>query len=230
MSNKRYSYEEKKRSIQHILSGKECVTSEARRVGAGYDTVNTWLRKYRENGLNGLKISKNWKKYLKQDKTKAVEYALSGKYSKHEIVQIFKISSKSLLDKWISTYTKGKRLKSTSKGISQMKTNKSIFTTGEERLEIVQFTIAHKLDYQLAMEKYGVSYQQVYSWVKKYQKNGTEALRDGRGRKKDPKELTEEERLKQRIKELELRNEELEMEKAIAKKLQEIQERFNPSH
>ncbi|MCI3028419.1 helix-turn-helix domain containing protein [Desemzia sp. C1] len=41
-------------------------------------------------------------------------------------------------------------------------------TTFEERLEITQSTIARDNDYQGAIEKYGVSYQQIYSWVKKY--------------------------------------------------------------
>lgn len=46
-------------------------------------------------------------------------------------------------------------------------------TTFEERVEIVNFTIAHEKDYQAAMEKYGVSYQQVYSWVR--ERSGNEA-------------------------------------------------------
>ena len=38
-------------------------------------------------------------------------------------------------------------------------------TTVEECVEIVNFTIAHEKDYQAAVEKYGISYQPVYSWV-----------------------------------------------------------------
>ncbi|MEG0294141.1 helix-turn-helix domain-containing protein [Enterococcus sp.] len=57
-------------------------------------------------------------------------------------------------------------------------------TTLKERVEITQFTIAHGQDYQLAVEKYKVSYQQVYSWVKKYQESGEAGLEDRRGHKK----------------------------------------------
>ncbi len=32
-------------------------------------------------------------------------------------------------------------------------------TTFEERVEIINFTIAHDKDYQAAIEKYGISYQ-----------------------------------------------------------------------
>ncbi|WP_339314612.1 helix-turn-helix domain-containing protein [Paenibacillus sp. FSL R10-2734] len=74
------------------------------------------------------------------------------------------------------------------------------------------------MDYQKSIEKYSVSYQQVYLWVRKYKSNGEEALRDNRGRNKPVEELDEHERLKLRIKELEARNEYLEMENAFVKK------------
>ena len=47
--------------------------------------------------------------------------------------------------------------------------NKGKKTTQEERAEIVAFCIEHGKDYGLAMEKYSVSYQQIYSWVRKYE-------------------------------------------------------------
>ncbi|MNJ68985.1 hypothetical protein D3C77_652830 [compost metagenome] len=81
------------------------------------------------------------------------------------------------------------------------------------------------MDYQKAVEKYGVSYQQVYAWVRKYQAGSEDALKDNRGRKKPAEELDEHERLKLRVKELEARNEYLEMENALAKKLAEIKRR-----
>lgn len=59
----------------------------------------------------------------------------------------------------------------------------------------------------------------MYAWVRKYQASGHGALKDLRGRKKPLEELDEQERLKLRIKELEARNEHLEMENALAKKV-----------
>lgn len=41
-------------------------------------------------------------------------------------------------------------------------------TTYEERIEIVSYCIEHGNDYTGTIEKYGVSYQQIYSWVRKY--------------------------------------------------------------
>jgi transposase len=114
-------------------------------------------------------------------------------------------------------------MKPTRKGTIRM--NKGRKTTLEERIEIAQYTIANELDYQKSMKKYDVSYPQVYAWVRKYQSGSEEALRDRRGRHKPEEELDETERLKLRIKELEARNEFLEMENAFEKKLAEIRRR-----
>jgi len=65
----------------------------------------------------------------------------------------------------------------------------------------------------------------VYAWVRKYRNEGESSLKDNRGRKKPLDDLDEHERLKLRIKELEARNEYLEMENAFAKKLAEIKQR-----
>ncbi|MDT2285362.1 helix-turn-helix domain-containing protein [Paenibacillus larvae] len=77
-------------------------------------------------------------------------------------------------------------IKSTRK-VSRM--NKGRKTTFEERIEIAQYTIANDLDYQKSMEKYDVSYSQVYAWVRKYKSGGEEALKDNRGRNKPAEEL-----------------------------------------
>lgn len=68
-------------------------------------------------------------------------------------------------------------------------------TTLEERAEIVAFCIEHGKDYGLTVETYKVSYQQIYSWVKKYEEKGVNGLTDRRGKAKPENELTEEERL-----------------------------------
>lgn len=55
-------------------------------------------------------------------------------------------------------------------------------TTFKERLEIVQYTLANDKDYQKTIDKYKVSYSQVYSWVRKFEKDREVALQDKRGR------------------------------------------------
>jgi len=198
---------------------------EAKQHSLSRNTIREWIRKYNADGLEGLKESRTWKTYAKELKIAAVNDVLSGHSSVEEATKKYCISSRSVLGKWISKYTNEIALKPTHQGRGLSHMNKGRKTTFEERIEIVQYTIANDLDYQKTIEKYDVSYQQVYAWVRKYQADGVDALQDKRGRKKPVDELDEHERLKLRIKELEARNEYLEMENAFAKKLAEIKRR-----
>ena len=49
-------------------------------------------------------------------------------------------------------------------------------TPYNERVEIVAFCIENNDNYQLTSDKYKVSYQQVYTWVRKYKKTDTSHL------------------------------------------------------
>lgn len=99
-------------------------------------------------------------------------------------------------------------------------------TTFDERVEIVQYCISHGKDYGATIEKYNVSYQQIYSWVKKYEAKGIDGLIDKRGKTKPEAELTDMDRLKAEMKMLEAKNIELEMENRLLKKLAEIERRW----
>lgn len=98
-------------------------------------------------------------------------------------------------------------------------------TTYEERIEIVSFCIENHKDYQLTVDTYQVSYQQIYSWVKKYETQGVEALVDKRGRTKPEDEMTELEKLRAENRLLKAQNKRQEMEMAFLKKLDEIERR-----
>ena len=63
-------------------------------------------------------------------------------------------------------------------------------TTQEERAKIVAFCIEHNYDYGLTVETYGVSYNQIYAWVRKYEEGGVDKLKDNRGRTKPMEEYT----------------------------------------
>ena len=90
-------------------------------------------------------------------------------------------------------------------------------TTYNERVEIVAFCIENNDNYQLTSNKYKVSYQQVYTWVRKYKENGYESLRDNRGKRKNIDQMSETEKLNAQIRLLEAKNKQLEMEiKTIA--------------
>lgn len=226
----KYSPKEKYQIISEVMDGRHSVNTVAKKYALSWTTINDWIRKYNDEGVEGLKESTTWKRYDSELKLKAVLAVINEEMSLSRATVFFQLSSTSVLRKWISRYTSGETLKSTSKGSVPKTMTKGRKTTYQERIEIAQYTIANDLNYAQAIEKYEVSYQQVYSWVKKYQQHGEEALKDNRGRNKSSEFLTEEERLKLRVKELEARNKHLEMENDFAKKLQEIQRRSRPSH
>lgn len=139
-----------------------------------------------------------------------------------EVVKKHEISSKSVLLKWINNYNSHRELKPTTKGRSHSMT-KERTTSWKERIEIVFYCIAHKNDYQYTAEIHGVSYQQVYQWVKKYELGGEDALKDRRGRKKTEEDLTPEDRVNLETKKLKAENERLRAENAFLKKLEELE-------
>ena len=49
-------------------------------------------------------------------------------------------------------------------------------TTQNERIEIVNHCIANNKDHGRTIEQYGVSYQQIFGWVRKYEKPGLTGL------------------------------------------------------
>ena len=95
-------------------------------------------------------------------------------------------------------------------------------TTQEERSQIVAFCIEHGKNYALTVETYQVSYQQIYSWVRKYEARGVDGLVDRRGKDKPEDELTEAERLRQENRMLQAKLKDKEMEIALLKKLREL--------
>ena len=102
----------------------------------------------------------------------------------------YRIRSKSVLQRWISWYNSGKDFKEHTGSERRITMNKGRKTTKEERIEIVAFCIENGKDYRLTIEKYGVSYQQIYSWMRKYEEKGVDGLNDRRGKSKPVNMLT----------------------------------------
>ena len=85
-------------------------------------------------------------------------------------------------------------------------------TTFDERVEIVQYCIAHNHNYMKTAEHYQVSYQQARNYVVKFETNGVEALKDNRGKRKNPDQMSELEKLRAENRILKAEKERAEME------------------
>lgn len=162
------------------------------------------------------------RKYSKETKLRAVQDYLDGKGSLWTISDKYGIKDEKSLREWIKRYNGHKEFKELSSARGEIYMTKGRKTTQEERAEIVAFCIEHGKDYGLTIETYKVSYQQIYSWVKKYEEKGVEGLTDRRGKTKPETELTEEERLRQENKILQAKIKDQEMEIDLLKKLREL--------
>ena len=225
MSRKaKVSTEIKVQAVEDYLRGIKSLSEISNELNIYKSAVSAWVRKYKTFGKEGL-LNKGYNtSYSAQVKTQAVIDYLDGKGSLDDICIKYKISAIGILQQWIKKYNDHKIFKShSSKGDKLM--TKGRKTTYEERIEIVSFCVANTYDYNLTANKFNVSYQQVYTWVKKYNKDGYNALVDRRGKNKSFEQLTEAERFSAQLKLLEAENRRLKMENDFLKKLEEIERR-----
>ena len=105
-----------------------------------------------------------------------------------------------------------------------MKTGRK--TTQEERIAIAKECLENECNYEETAQKHNVSYQQVYSWTKKFKKLGIAGLEDRRGKRTEDQEpRPAEEEMKIRIAQLEHELYMTKMERDLLKKLDELERR-----
>ncbi|MDF2596942.1 MAG: hypothetical protein K0R69_3283 [Clostridia bacterium] len=220
----KFSVFEKLKAIEDYLSGKRGISQICRDMEIVDDSFYTWLRKYRMSGAEGLETEKKNKYYPEAIKLQAVRDYLDGKASLREICKEYEISNHGILRQWIKKYNGHETLNSHNAQGDKIMT-KGRKTTFEERVEIVSFCIANNYNYQIAVDKFQVSYHQIYAWVRKYEEHGSESLTDRRGKHNGSIEMSEAEKLAAQLKLIEAENNRLKMELEYLKKLDEIERR-----
>ena len=224
MVKKKIEPEVKVAAVQEYLDGKSSQEAIADRLGICPASFQMWIKNYRSMGTDAFTRSRN-KHYSKELKEQAVIDYLSGGGSLQDICEKYKIPSTSQLRKWIKRYNGHEELKASGTGGTIIMT-KGRKTTFDERVEIVQYCIAHDHNYAETAERYKVSYQQARSYTVKYEEGGVEALRDRRGRSKPQEEMSELEKLRAENKILRAEKERAEMEASFLKKLDAIERRW----
>lgn len=223
MYKRKISSEEKITAVNLYLDGKGSQKQIAVSYGISQASFQQWLRNYEAMGVDAFTLKGN-KKYPKELKQQAVLDYLSGKGSQDDICKKYGIRSKSKLQKWIKQYNGHEELKSSGTGGNLIMT-KGRKTTFDERVEIVRYCLAHDHNYAGTSEKYQVSYQQARNYTVKYEADGVEALRDKRGKRKNPDGMSEVEKLRAEVRILRAEKERAEMEASFLKKLEEIERR-----
>ena len=223
MCKREISAQEKITAVNLYLDGKGSQRQLAVSYGISQASFQQWIRNYEAMGADAFTLKGN-KKYPKELKRQAVWDYLSGQGSLDDICKKYGIRSKSKLQKWIKQYNGHEELKSSGTGGSPIMT-KGRKTTFDERVEIVQYCIAHDHNYAGTSEKYKVSYQQARNYTVIYEAGGVEALRDNRGKRKNPDDMSELEKLRAEVKILRAEKERAQMEASFLKKLEEIERR-----
>ena len=220
----KYTYDEKAKILVEYQTGVHGFRELCRIYGISQQSLKDWIRLYETFGMEGLKTVSSATNYSRETKQAAVQEYLAHKLPVKEILKKYQIRSETQLRKWIKKYNGHEELKASRTGGTTVMT-KGRKTTFDERVEIVQYCIAHDHNYAETAGKYDVSYQQARNYTIKYEAGGVEALQDRRGRAKPQDEMSELERLRAENRLLRAEKERAEMEVSFLKKLDEIERR-----
>lgn len=223
MSKSPHTTEWKIELIKKYLSGEGSYESIARAHGIGKRTLIDWVRRYQEHGALAFYRTAGNAHYGKEFKTMCVEAVFQGEGTVDDIVAKNNISSRSVLNRWITLYNANMELKDYEPKREVYMAEARRKTTLEERKEIVEYCIAHGNDYKGTASQFEVSYSQVYSWVKKYRQSGEEGLEDKRGYHKSDNEVDELERLRRENQRLKRQLAERDMLCELLKKVKEFE-------
>jgi len=209
--------------VRDYINGNGSFQSIARKYGVGCTPFRKWVAKYKAQGEIAFINNGRHNSYSSAFKEMVVQSYLHGEGSLQDVAIKYKIPSQDTVRQWVLKYNGHEELKTSGTGGTIMIKGRK--TTFEERIDIVSFCITNKYNYQMAADKFKVSYQQVYTWTKKYEINGSEALTDSRGKRKHPEEMDENQKLAAQLKLLEAENKRLKLENDFLKKLDEVERR-----
>ena len=224
MPREKVTAEERIEATKACVEGRLSQSEAARQLCVGETTIRRWTTRYRFGGALALKEKEHNASYTEELKMAAVREYLDGKGSQEEISAKYGIRSSSILRAWLKMYNNGKDFGHKMSGGSRMKQGRE--TTQEERIAIAKDCLENGSNYGETAIKYNVSYQQVYTWVKKYRALGEAGLEDRRGQRVSSQEPRSElEQAKIEIAELKHKLYMAEMERDLLKKLDELERR-----
>lgn len=224
MSRKTKFSTEQKLLILNELN-RSSVNKVARKYAVDTSAIIRWRLLYKYQGIDGLRSTHHNRSYSKEFKLALVQQYQESTDSLEVFAIKNGLKSKAQLSNWIIQYNESKLKAYTPRKRDSIMPGRK--TTFEERLSIIEELIKHDIDYNWAVTKYHISYQQVYGWYQKYRKSGNDpqSLRDRRGKAK-PKEIwTDVDQLKAENRLLKAQLLRKEMEDAYAKKVREIRNR-----
>ncbi|WP_304180490.1 transposase [Leptotrichia trevisanii] len=164
--------------VKRVLSGEASIKSLSKEYNIAKSSLMTWKKKYVEIGEESIKVGDKNRRYSREVKEKAIKSYLNNEGSLFDICKKYDIASVSVLNYWIRDYRRSMDVNG-----NYTVVKKHIRKSIDAKVEAVVFCQNNNYDYNLTIKKFGVSYQQIYSWVKKYEKGGVDALIDNRGKR-----------------------------------------------
>ena len=222
MSRSKVTPEQRIEAVLSYINGEGSYKSIAHRYGVEQTRIKVWVRQYKANGTLAFKELQHNTVYNPELKLNAVLDYISGKGSIQTIAAKYGLRSPQTLENWIKVYNSGKDFEHKMSGGSRM--NKARKTTFQERITIVKDCLENGSNYGETAMKYNVSYQQVYTWVKKFSQLGEAGLEDRRGKRTQNQEARSEiEELRIKMAKLEHELYMTKMERDLLKKLEELE-------
>jgi len=225
--NPKFSKEIKIKACQDYKNGRGSFRSIAKSIGANEEVVRRWCSVYEEHGEDGFTHSKTNRCYSKEFKEQIVKSYESGKTSISELSARHNISD-SVLRSWLQKEYNG--IEQTDYKLKgEIYTMKSRKTTFQERVDIVNWILENNMNYAEAAGKYGIRYSLLYSWVRKYEADGANALEH---KKRGPKgidnsSMSETERLTYELEHERTLRKQAEFKLEVLKKKEEIEKRLH---
>lgn len=218
--------EVKLQAVKDYISGNGSYQSHASELGVNKSVFRRWVDKYKAFGESAFLRTGHNQSYSISFKKEVIEAYLNGEGSYRELAAAYNIPSEITIREWVLKYNGHEKLKVSRTGGNAIMA-KGRKTTFDERVEIVQYCIAHNHNYVKTSEQYGISYQQARNYTIKYEKQGVEGLRDRRGKRKSESEMSELERLRAENRILRAEKKHAQMEVDFLKKLAEIERRWS---
>lgn len=207
--------EEKVSLVEEYLAGRLRMREAARRAGVGHTTMESWISRYRSEGISALEENGNRskRKYSEDFKRQVAEEYLSGQGSSMAIAEKYHLRSGNLVLDWVKAYHE--RNSKRERGGTIMRNDHTI----EERLEAALACLEGGRTLQEVAQAHQVAVQTLRSWVKKYQELGPAGLEDRRGKRlADQTPRSRDEALRIENARLKKENELLKMELYLRKK------------
>ena len=224
MSRGKVTVEERIEAAKACVEGRMSQAEAARKLGVSESRIGEWVVRYKAGGALAFRRQEHNTVYSDEIKASAVKEYLDGKGSLTGIAAKYGLRSTRQLRDWIKVYNSGRDFSHKMSGGSRMKQGRE--TTQEERIAIAKDCLENGSNYGETAIKHNVSYQQVYSWVKKFRELGEAGLEDRRGKKivsQEPR--TELEEMKIKMAQLEHELYMTRMERDLLKKLDELERR-----